>query len=213
LGSDFRGNAFVPTEAKQTEIGLKYQPPGSSTMLSAALFQLDQTNVKTSDTQHLGYWTQSGKVRSRGVELQAAAELGRGLNLLANYAYLDNTLVKDATYEGRSLAQTPRHSASAWLDYRFAAGPLRGVQLGVGVRYLGSTWGNPSNTFKVPAVTLVDVAGNYELGLLSSALDGAMLSVNISNLGNKKYVASCTSEMYCFIGQDRVMTATLSYRW
>jgi iron complex outermembrane receptor protein len=40
-----------------------------------------------------------------------------------------------------------------------------------------------------------------------------MLSVNISNLGNKKYVASCTSEMYCFIGQDRVMTATLSYRW
>jgi iron complex outermembrane receptor protein len=62
-------------------------------------------------------------------------------------------------------------------------------------------------------VTLVDVAGNYELGLLSSALDGAMLSVNISNLGNKKYVASCTSEMYCFIGQDRVMTATLSYRW
>jgi len=213
LGSDFRGSAFVPTEAKQTEIGLKYQPPGSSTMLSAALFQLDQTNVKTSDTQHLGYWTQSGKVRSRGVELQAAAELGRGLNLLANYAYLDNTLVKDATYEGRSLAQTPRHSASAWLDYRFAAGPLRGVQLGVGVRYLGSTWGNPSNTFKVPAVTLVDVAGNYELGLLSSALDGAMLSVNISNLGNKKYVASCTSEMYCFIGQDRVMTATLSYRW
>ena len=30
-------------------------------MLSAALFQLDQTNVKTADTRHLGFWTQSGR--------------------------------------------------------------------------------------------------------------------------------------------------------
>lgn len=213
LGNDFHGSAFVPTEAKQSEIGIKYHPAGSATMLSAAVFQLDQTNVKTSDTQHLGYWTQSGKVRSRGFELQVATELFRNFNLLANYVYLDNTLVKDATYEGKSLTQTPRHSASAWLDYRLAAGPLRGMQFGLGVRYLGSTWANPANSFKVPAVTLVDLAVNYELGLLSPALDGATLSVNVSNLGNKKYVASCTSEMYCFIGQDRVATATVSYRW
>ena len=213
LGSDFHGSAFVPTEARQTELGIKYQPAGSATLLSAAVFQLNQTNVKTSDTQHLGYWTQSGKVRSRGLELQGTAEVIQGLNLLANYVYLDNTLVKDAVYEGKSLTQTPRHSASTWLDYRLASGPLRGAQLGMGARYLGSTWGNPANTFKVPATTLVDMAASYDLGLLSSSLDEAVLSVNVSNLGNKKYVASCTSEMYCFIGQDRVATATMSYRW
>ncbi|EGV31428.1 TonB-dependent siderophore receptor [Thiorhodococcus drewsii AZ1] len=213
LGNDFHGRAFIPTEAKQAEFGIKYQPPGSATLLSASVFQLDQTNVKTSDTQHLGFWTQSGKVRSRGLELQAASEIVHDLNLLANYVYLDNTLVKDATYEGKSLTQTPRHSASAWLDYRLASGPLEGVQLGMGVRYLGSTWGNPANTFKVPAATLVDLAASYDLGLLSSSLDDAVLSINVTNLGNKKYVASCTSDMYCFIGQDRVVTATLSYRW
>lgn len=213
LGNDFHGSAFVPTEAKQAELGIKYQPSGIATLLSAAVFQLDQTNVKTSDTQHLGFWTQSGKVRSRGLELQMTTEIAHDLNLLANYVYLDNTLIRDASYEGKSLTQTPRHSASAWLDYRLASGPLKGVQLGMGVRYLGSTWGNPANTFKVPAVTLVDLAASYDLGLLSSSLDGAVLSVNVSNLGNKEYVASCSSDMYCFIGQDRVTTATMSYRW
>lgn len=213
LGNNFYGSAFVPTEAKQSELGIKYQPSGSATLLSAAVFQLDQTNVKTSDTQHLGFWTQSGKVRSRGLELQAATEITHSLNLLANYVYLDNTLIKDATYEGKSLTQTPRHSASAWLDYRLGSGALQGMQLGMGVRYLGSTWGNPANTFKVPAATLVDLAASYDMSLLSSSLDGAVLSLNVSNLANKKYVASCTSDMYCFIGQDRVVTATMSYRW
>ena len=48
---------------------------------------------------------------------------------------------------------------------------------------------------------------------MSPNLDGAQLSLNVSNLANKRYVASCSSDMYCFIGQDRVVTATLSYRW
>ena len=213
LGNDFNGSAFVPTEASQGELGIKYQPSGSTTLLSASVFQLDQTNVKTSDTRHLGFWTQSGKVRSRGFELQAATEINYGLNLLANYVYLNNTLVRDATYEGKSLTQTPRHSASTWLDYRLASGPLNGMQLGMGVRYLGSTWGNPANTFKVPAETLVDLAASYDLSVLSPSLDGAVMSVNASNIGNNKYVASCTSEMYCFIGQGRSVTATLSYWW
>ena len=71
-------------------------------MLSAALFQLDQTNVKTADTRHLGFWTQSGKVRSRGLELQATTELARGLNLMANYVYLDNTLVRTRPTRARA---------------------------------------------------------------------------------------------------------------
>ncbi len=213
LGNDYGGSAFKPTEATQYEAGVKFQPANSSTMLSAAVFQLNQTNVKTSDTRHLGYWTQSGEVRSRGVELQANTRLAPGLNLIASYAYPDNQLVKDAAYRGKSLAQTPRHSASAWVDYRVGGGPLAGLLAGVGVRYLGSTYGDPANTFKVPAVTLLDMAVSYDLARLSPGLRGASLGLNVSNLTNKHYVASCVSAMYCFIGQDRSAVATLSYRW
>lgn len=213
LGSDHSGKAFVPMETRQAEVGVKYHPTHSKTLLSAALFQLNQTNVKTSDANHLGFNIQAGEARTRGLDLQATTEIVRNLHLIASYTYLDNSLVKDANYQGRSLTQTPRNSASAWLDYRLSHGPLAGLQLGAGMRYLGATYGDPANTFQVPSATLVDLALSYELGLLSPALRGSKFALNVSNIANKQYVASCTSALYCFIGQDRTVTATLNYRW
>lgn len=213
LGTNYKGEAFVPIESKQTELGIKYHPAGSKTLLSAAVFQLEQTNVKTADANHLGFNTQAGKVRSRGLDLQATTELARDLNLIASYTYLDNELVQDATYQGKSLTQTPKHSASLWLDYAFKQGPLNGLQVGAGVRYLGKTYGDPSNKLEVPSATLVDLGLNYNLGMLSPDLSGATLSLNVNNLTNKQYIASCTSRLYCFVGQDRTITASLNYRW
>ncbi len=213
LGTDYKGDAFVPVESRQTEVGIKYQPEGSGMLLSAAVFELEQTNVKTSDANHLGFNTQAGKVRTRGVDLQATAALTPNLNVMANYTYLDNELVKDASYQGKSLTQTPAHSGSLWMDYRFDQRPLSGLQIGGGIRYLGKSFGDPSNDFEVPSATLMDLALTYPLDALSADLSGASLALNVSNLTNKEYVASCTSRLYCFVGQDRTMTATLSYRW
>ncbi|MDR3005631.1 MAG: TonB-dependent siderophore receptor [Acidovorax sp.] len=213
LGNDVHGRARAPTETTQYEAGVKYHPAGSKTLLSAAVFQINQTNVKTADTRNLGFWTQSGEVRSRGLDLQASAEIVRNLNLLASYSYLDNVLVSDANYQGKSQAQTPRHSGALWLDYRVASGWLSGLRVGAGARYLGSSFGNPMNTFTVPSVTLVDLAFSYDLGHLSRDLHGASLAINVSNLANKQYIASCGSQLSCFIGQDRTITATARFRW
>lgn len=213
LGTDYKGDVFVPIESKQTEVGIKYHPRGSRTLLSAAVFELEQTNVKTSDANHLGFSNQAGKVRTRGLDLQVTTELVRNLNLIANYTYLDNELVEDASYQGKSLTQTPKHSASIWMDYLIGKGPLAGLQLGGGVRYLGKTFGHPTNDFELPSATLVDLALSYDLGFISRELEGATFALNVNNLTNKEYVASCTSRLYCFVGQDRTVTATLNYRW
>ena len=213
LGTNYRGEAFVPIESKQTELGIKYHPAGSKTLLSAAVFQLEQTNVKTSDANHLGFNTQAGKVQTRGLDLQATTELARDLNLIASYTYLDNELLQDALYQGKSLTQTPKHSASLWMDYAFKHGPLNGLQVGAGLRYLGKTYGDPTNTLEVPSATLLDLGLNYNLGMLSPDLNGGTLSLNVNNLTNKQYIASCTSRMYCFVGQDRTISASLNYRW
>ncbi|MEJ5173923.1 hypothetical protein, partial [Erwinia sp. MYb416] len=60
---------------------------------------------------------------------------------------------------------------------------------------------------------LVDMAVSYDLGQLTPQLKGTTLAVNVSNLTNQQYVASCTSAMYCFVGQDRSVTASVDYRW
>ncbi|MGS0894582.1 TonB-dependent siderophore receptor [Burkholderia stagnalis] len=213
LGSGYDGKAFVPTDTAQYEIGVKFHPANSRTLLTAAIFNLEQTNVVTADSAHLGFNTQAGKVRSRGVDLSATTELVRNLNLIASYTYLDNILVQGTTYQGKSLAQIPKQSASAWLDYLIARGPFAGLQIGAGVRYLGSTWGDPANTFKVPSTTLFDLVLNYDLQRLSPVLDGTTVALDATNLTNRKYIASCTSAMYCFVGQDRTITVTLTYRW
>lgn len=213
LGADYQGDAFVPVETKQTEVGIKYQPQGSGTLLTAALFELEQTNIKTNDANHLGFNSQAGKARTRGVDLQATAEIVPHLNVMASYTYLDNELVEDATHEGKSLTQTPAHSGSLWVDYWLDQSRLAGLQIGGGIRYLGKSFGDPDNGFEVPSATLMDLALTYPLGALAPDLDGALLALNVNNLTNKEYVASCTSRKYCFLGQDRSITATLSYAW
>ncbi len=66
------GNPFEPTESDQQEIGIKYQLPNSNTLLTAALFNINQDNglyyeVVELDTGPANIQVQRGKLRSRGL--------------------------------------------------------------------------------------------------------------------------------------------------
>lgn len=211
IGTNYKGKPFKPVEAKQTEVGIKYHPVGSGTMISAALFSLEQTNMKTTDTEHLGFNTQTGKIKNQGFDIAATVALTPEMNLITGYTMLDSRIIKDPSYKDKHPAQIPRHSASGWFDYQFHTGILTGLKLGGGIRYLGSTWGDPSNSFKVKNTTLFDLGVSYDLFHYTG--HDATFAVNASNLTNKHYIASCTSSSYCFIGQERTITAMLTYRW
>ncbi|WP_340638214.1 hypothetical protein [Salinicola tamaricis] len=44
-------------------------------------------------------------------------------------------------------------------------------------------------------------------------LSGVDARLNVGNLLDKSYVASCNSLTYCYFGAERNVTATLSYRF
>lgn len=115
--------------------------------------------------------------------------------------------------EGKTPARIPAHMASAWGSYTIPEGTLKNLTAGVGVRYIGTSYGDAKNTFKVPAVDLYDVMLRYELGEVSPDLKRAAVQVNVNNLVDTKYVASCASDSACFYGMGRTLTATVSYRW
>ncbi len=48
-GRRSRGTPFAPTTGQQYEAGIKYQPPGSNTIVTASLFNITQQNVLTAD--------------------------------------------------------------------------------------------------------------------------------------------------------------------
>lgn len=213
-GSDASGKLFKPEEGTQYEIGVKYQPPGLNSLFTAALFDLTRSNLVTSDTAHPGFSIQTGEARSRGIELEAKVGVTKDLDLIGTYTYLDTKYTKDNDgLQDKRLPAVPHHQASAWAMYHMPEGtPLTGLGVGAGVRYTGSTV-NTLNTFKVPSFTLVDATVSYDLGALSSKLQGAEVTVNGKNLFDKEYVASCYYGEWCAYGYRRTVTAGLRYRW
>ncbi|HBM9476223.1 TPA: TonB-dependent siderophore receptor [Klebsiella oxytoca] len=204
---------FDPSEGKQVEVGVKYQPDPNA-LITLALYDLTQSNVATYNSA-AGWFENSGKVRSKGVEAEAHATLFENLNLIASYTYTDAETVNTTVIgtEGKTPARIPTHMASAFTSYTLPDGALKSLTAGVGVRYIGTSYGDAKNTFKVPAVDLYDAMVSYELGELNSSLKGAQVQFNVNNIADTRYVASCASDSACFYGIGRTVTATVSYAW
>ncbi|HGO5532142.1 TPA: TonB-dependent siderophore receptor [Klebsiella oxytoca] len=204
---------FDPSEGKQVKVGVKYQPDPNA-LITLALYDLTQSNVATYNSA-AGWFENSGKVRSKGVEAEAHATLFENLNLIASYTYTDAETVNTTVVgtEGKTPARIPTHMASAFTSYTLPDGALKSLTAGVGVRYIGTSYGDAKNTFKVPAVDLYDAMVSYELGELNSSLKGAQVQFNVNNIADTRYVASCASDSACFYGIGRTVTATVSYAW
>ncbi|BAP45350.1 TonB-dependent siderophore receptor protein [Pseudomonas sp. StFLB209] len=205
-GSGADGKPFKPTEGEQYEIGLRYQPADREWLLSAALYQLTQRNV-TSSIPGSDFDEQTGKERSKGLELEAKAQLTDNLAFSAGYAYTDAHVIadNDPQLEGSRIEGTPYHSASLWLDYRLAALGLHGVSVGAGARYNGTTHTLPSiSDRKIPAYTLFDARLSYALD------DHWQLAVRAQNLTNQRYLYCANS---CRYGDERSLVGSVSYNW
>ncbi|RLM24492.1 ferrichrysobactin receptor [Brenneria alni] len=206
---------FKPTTGEQKEIGVKFQPKGSNTILTLSLFDITQKNI-TSYNSVTQYNEQIGKVQSKGLETELRTQLTPEISLMAAYSYTNaetKESVNNNNPEGKTPASIPKHIASAWGSYSFLNGALKGFTVGAGVRYIGTSYGDNAESFKVPAYTLYDAMASYDLGEASSRLKGAKVQLNVNNLSDKHYVASCSGSTACFYGVGRSIIANVSYSW
>ncbi len=210
-GQDRLGSRFKPTTGQQYEAGVRYQPKGSSTMISAAVFQLSRQNLLVPDPQDASraFNMQAGEVRSRGFELEARGSIGRHANIIAAYAYTDVRTTRASPLQPDELDKrsigVPYNQLSLWGDYSFGAFGLPGLKAGMGARYIGETRGMAYGVpVSLPAFTLIDAMVGYTNGPWRFAL-------NFTNLTDKTYVASCSYG--CFYGEPRRIISTATYRW
>jgi len=215
------GQILAPTEGKQTEAGLKYQPALWDTLLTASVYDLRETNVATQDpTAPIGLGSiAAGEIRSRGVELEGATKPLAGLELKASYTYLDNVVAKDNSgLLGAHPYGVPRETANALGFYRFQRGPWSGLGVGAGVRYLGENFngvagGAAAGELRIPGATLFDLVASYDFGGLGPAWRGLSLNLDASNILDRRYISSCYATIWCWYGAGRDVQATLRYRW
>lgn len=213
MGADARAaQSFAPTEGRQYEVGVKYQPVGSQTLLTAAVYDLTQQNVRVTEGS---ITRQVGELQVRGLELEASTQLTDNFKAIASYTYTDTEITKGlATDVGNRMALIPRNQATLWADYTWHNGLLDGFGVGGGVRYVGDTYGNTANTSvaHVSSYTVYDASAHYDLGRLDNSMKGLSVAVEAKNLFNNDYLANCDG-FWCYYGDERNVVASVNYKF
>ncbi|KXF76391.1 ferrichrome-iron receptor [Paramesorhizobium deserti] len=190
---------------QQYEVGIKYRPQAFDGLITASFFDLTKQNVVTGPFNDK---TQIGEVNSRGVELELQANITDAWRVTAAFTTyrLEVTEDDNTAIIGNRPYLLPETQASVFAQYTFLDGALQGLQLGAGVRYVGSSYADAENQYKVPDVALVDLKLGYEK-------DNWGVDLNVTNLFDKDYVAGCQTVQSCGYGEGRKALLKAHVKW
>jgi len=185
-------NEVLPAQrGKNIEVGVKRDWLNGRFSSTVTAFNINKTNIaqalQPANPQFPNAQVAIGEVRSRGIEADFTGELLPGLNLVANYAFLDATITKDNNEAniGRKLGGTAKHNSNAWLNYRFQQGALKGFGLSGGMQWQVERYAGLGNL----GVVLPDNYYRLDAGV---SWQGEHLSANllVNNITNRyNYIA------------------------
>jgi len=204
------GSPFEPELGEQYEGGIKTAAFNSRLISTFAVFNLKRKNVLVADPVNFGFQVQTGEQRSRGFEADVAFQILPNWNVIGAYTNTEVQVTRDTTIPvGNSPVSIPRNQASFWSNYQIDRSFLKGLGLGLGLRYVGTREGTLPNTFKLPDYATVDSSLIYRR-------ENWRFQLNVFNLMNKKdyYVsASPTGFRNVFPGEPINVRTTVGYQW
>ncbi|KAF1032623.1 MAG: Ferrichrome outer membrane transporter/phage receptor [Pseudomonas sp.] len=195
-----------PEQSKSWELGTKLDIPGRITA-SAALFNIDKRNVLVQVGDGLtSVYSIAGKVRSRGLELDASGQLTDQWSLIGSYAYTDAQVIEDPAYKGNRLQNVAKNNASLSAVYDF--GSIIGgdqLRIGAGARYVGERAGDAANSFELPGYTVADAFATYDTKIEGQKVK---FQLNVKNLFDKTYYTSAVSRYFVSMGDARQVSVS-----
>lgn len=194
-------SVFDPERFDNEEIGVKWDLLPSLN-LSAALYQLNRTNVIVPDPNNVGQNILAGAQRQRGIELALVGNITARWSVQGGYAYQDGAFTQriSATVPaGNRPANLPKHSASLWTRYN-----LGRLGLGAGVIHQSSRFAATDNLVRLPAYTRVDAALFYDLSAHLRA------QLNVENVFDAHYFINADSNNNISPGSPTAFRAALS---
>ncbi len=198
--------SLQPEESKAWELGTKFDLPGRITA-SAALFTIDKRNVLVQVGEGLtSEYSVAGKVRSRGLELDASGQLTDKWSLIGSYAYTDAEVTEDPKLKGNRLQNVAKSTGSLSAVYDFGS-ILGGDQLrvGAGARYVGERAGDAANSFELPSYTVADVFASYDTRLEGQKVK---FQLNVKNLFDRTYYTSSVNTQFVSMGDARQVSVS-----
>ncbi|QBE65857.1 TonB-dependent siderophore receptor [Pseudoduganella lutea] len=207
-GTDAAGRSFKPKRGEQYEAGVKWEPVGLPVQATASVYTLKEKNRLANDPANPNFSIQLGEARVKGIEAEVKADVA-AWNLLASYSYT-RARASAGSYGGDldaswQIEGIPEHGGSVWAIHDFGRMGIAGLKAGGGLRYVGRN-GDGTGKVTVPSVTLGDLMVSYDMRAWRFAL-------NVNNLADKDYIATCLSRGDCWFGQRRKVVLSADYRW
>jgi len=172
--------AFKPEYANNYELGIKSRFWDRRLQANIALFQLDFTDLQVLSQSPEGqiFAANAGKARTKGVEVDLNARVTDGLNLYANYSYLDaefrSLVIEGVDRSGNRPRATPKHSLNAGGSYTLNLGDAGTLTMRANVlhrsRYFLNVSNDPNLIAKIDGVVNAGIeygspGGHWELSL------------------------------------------------
>lgn len=177
-----------PEESQQVELGAKAELWGGRLQTTFAVYELERENVAIPGLAV--FLPQIGSQRSRGAELELAAEPIRGLRTLFSYAYTDSEFTRFTELvqvginppaflvfdrSGNTSPFAPEHIANLWVSKRFG-----GFGVGAGGRYLSEQFIAADNAFQLDSSVQLDASLFYDLAAWR-------LNLHLKNLTDEEF--------------------------
>ena len=175
---------LAPDKTTSQEVGVKWDLPDGKASVTASLFKLERTNIKSVDPTS-NTVVPLGVQRTNGLELTFAGEIAPSWQVWAGYAFLDGEMTTSPAVDagqpvqGKRPTLTPRQSANLWVTKALG----HGFGLGGGLNYVGARFANPGNTVTLPGYTTVDAMAYYRVGPWD-------VQLKLNNLLNRRYIVA-----------------------
>ena len=207
----------LPVElGKGIDFGVKADWMNNRLSGSLSLYQVERTNVPRSDyaanvadprnaggqstPTSVQYTVAGGLERTQGAELDLVYQPTGNYQLLVSGAWMwTSKVVQDpsrapgtinhdrAFNQGRRLRNTPELTGAVWNKYTFEHTALKGLEIGLGVRYVGEEEPRATDvttSLKNPAFTVANAMLGYQTRLGGHPLH---LGLNVDNLFDRIY--------------------------
>lgn len=228
------GGTVGASKTEQWEVGIK-----SDWFNERLRFNVTWFNIKT---DHLSYqilnadyqpviidkqtmYGLAGILKRKGIEVELIGSILPNLQVMSGYSYLDAQYKDSPSFiNGSAPMNAPKHTANAWLNYKFNTGILNGLDFGAGIYYVGKRpvddWTQKTFTaghvnsvqpgdkpFDMPAYNTVDAQVGYQLN------NGLGIRVFFNNVFDSIGYSSYFRGGYIDQIQPRNFAAQINYKF
>lgn len=162
-----------PVYAVQYEAGVKVEAFNKKLSTTLSYYNIKIDNAVQYDNNGFAY--QNGEQVSKGFDFELIANPINGFNIIAGYAFNDNTI--PAT--GKKAVGAPENVANFWTTYTLQ-NTVKGLGAGFGINYVGKSYMFDDNVFYIPSYTTANATVFYDQPTWRVGL-------KFNNLSNEKY--------------------------